>query len=192
MTRQINKFYFFILAFILIGCSEKNNTEDLSLEIQNLRKENDSIKQLLDSQCPKSRLNNDTILNGTTFLPHSSKMIGLINNGIEPIELKIIKECEVKDFDKDAFPKFIEIRRTSTTLIIDVEIIANACHNFLGEAEVVGTETLNLVYTEYGGFCSWGTCTLRFTFDTTLEKEYQVLKYVTINGSETKGVIPND
>ncbi|MBL4752249.1 MAG: hypothetical protein JKY52_01430 [Flavobacteriales bacterium] len=133
------------------------------------------------------------VLAGTTFLPYSDKMVRLMNNGLSPISLQIIQECDnttdPKTF-KD-YPKFIVVKRDSSVLTIDVSVVANCCHNFLGEAEVIGKDTLNLVYTSYGGFCSCSCCfTLRYKFDTTMEDYYQVLKFVTINGSKTLGQIP--
>ncbi len=132
------------------------------------------------------------VLTGTTFLPYSEKMIGLLNKGLSPISFKIIDECDDK-IDPETFkdyPKFSAVSRTSNQLTIAVSIVANCCHNFLGEAEVIGTDTLNLVYTAYGGFCACRCCfTIAYTFDTRLEERYQILKYVTINGSKTVGQI---
>lgn len=132
------------------------------------------------------------VLAGTTFLPYSDKMIGLLNNGLSPISLEIIQECDNTTDPKTfkEYPKFIATSRVGNTLAIDVSVIANCCHNFLGEAEVKGKDTLNLVYTSYGGFCSCECCfTLRYKFDTSREEMYQVLNYVTINGSKTVGQI---
>lgn len=134
-------------------------------------------------------LSTPQVLAGTTFLPYSEKMIGLLNNGLSPISLEILETCDnsTARSNKADYPIFKNITRTDNQLTIDVVIIANCCHNFLGEAEVVDDNTLNLLYTAYGGFCSCSCCyTLRYKFDTTMEKHYQVLKYVTINGSEEK------
>lgn len=135
------------------------------------------------------------ILIRTTFLPYTNKMIGLLNNGLSPIRLEIIHGCD-KATDPKTFkdyPKFIGISRDSNLLTIDVSVIANCCHNFLGEAEVVGSDTLNLVYTSYGGFCSCECCfTLSYKFDTTMEEYYRILKYATINDHKIVGQIPND
>lgn len=132
------------------------------------------------------------VLVGTMFLPYSDKMIGLLNNGLSPISLEIIQECDNTTDPKTfkEYPKFIATSRVGNTLTIDVSVIANCCHNFLGEAEVKGKDTLNLVYTSYGGFCSCECCfTLRYKFDTSREEMYQVLNYVTINSSKTVGQI---
>lgn len=133
------------------------------------------------------------VLIGTTFIPLSNKMIGLLNNGLSPISLEIIEECDNTTNPEtfNDYPKFISTSRVEDTLTIDVSVVANCCHNFLGEAEVVGKDTLNLVYTSYGGFCSCNCCfTLRYKFDTSMEEEYQTLNYVTINSSKTVGQIP--
>lgn len=135
------------------------------------------------------------ILIGTTFLPYSDKMIGLLNKGISPISFEVIKECDnsisPKYFKK--YPKFVMVKKDTTSLTIDVTVVANCCHNFLGEAEVKKNNTLNLIYTSYGGFCSCNCCfTLRYKFDTTMEDHYQILKYVTINDSETVELIPEE
>ncbi len=133
------------------------------------------------------------VLAGTTFLPYSDKMIGLLNNGLAPISLEVIEDCD-RSIDPrtfDDYPKFLNVLRDKNELTIDVSIVANCCHNFLGEAEVVGAHTLNLVYTAYGGFCACNCCfTLRYTFNTTMEEKYQILKFVTINGAKTVGQIP--
>lgn len=132
------------------------------------------------------------VLAGTTFLPYSDKIIGLLNNGLSPISLEIIKECnEAEPEEFKNYPKFLNVQRSANTLTIDVAVVANCCHNFLGEAEVTGKDTLNLVYTSYGGFCGCSCIfVLRYKFDTSFEEEYQILKHVTINKSKTKGKIP--
>jgi hypothetical protein len=189
LTIHIGTCIFFVALF---GCSDDSKSKELFEEIEQLEKENDSLRNILESDQMVQTVSHDTALYGTTFLPYSSKMIGLMNRGLEPIDFTIIKDCQASMFRNEDYPKFINIVRTETTLTIDVEIIGNFCHNFLGEAEVVGENTLNLIYTDYGGFCSWGPCTLRYIFNTTMEKEYQTLKYVTINGSKVVGLIPNE
>lgn len=133
------------------------------------------------------------VLIGTTFLPSSDKMIGLLNKGISPISLTLVQSCD-NSVGPSAFkdyPIFREIKRDSTTLTIEVSVIANCCHHFLGEAEVIGKDTLNLVYTSYGGFCSCKCCfTLKYKFDITMAEDYPILNYVTINGSKVVGQIP--
>ena len=147
----------------------------------------------LDTLFIPSGRSSKQVLAGTTFLPYSDKMIGLLNNGLSPISLEVVEECDrsVDPRTFDDYPKFLNVWRGKNELTIDVSVVANCCHNFLGEAEVVGSDTLNLVYTAYGGFCSCNCCfTLRYKFNTKMEANYQILKFVTINSNETVGQIP--
>ncbi|WP_338815058.1 hypothetical protein V9L05_08015 [Bernardetia sp. Wsw4-3y2] len=156
----------------------------------------DIDKYETDTFTVKSSQVQKQVLIGTTFLTASDKLIQLTNHGLYPISLELLKDCN-NTTDPDTFedyPKFIEVKRDSLTLTIDVEVVANCCHNFLGEAEVKGKDTLNLVYTSYGGHCMCNCVfTLRYKFDTRMEQSdyYPILKYVTINGSKTTGKIPN-
>lgn len=173
----------------LYGQIAENDTVFIKKEVHFKKVEIDTI--IIKGGIPPSQ---PKVLIGTTFLPYSNKMIGLLNKGLSPIKLEVIEECNgsitPKNF-KD-YPKFIKIVRNSNQLTIDVSIFANCCHNFLGEAEVIENDTLNLIYTSYGGFCSCNCCfTLRYKFNTSMEKNYQILKYVTINSSKKKGKIPN-
>jgi hypothetical protein len=133
------------------------------------------------------------VLVGTMFIPMSDKMIGLLNNGLSPIRLELIQGCD-NTVDPRTFadhPLFQKVERDSTTLTVEVSVIANCRHDFLGEAEVIGNDTLNLIYTSYGGFCSCQCCfTLNYAFDTTMEEDNQVLRYVTINRSKKVGLVP--
>ena len=133
------------------------------------------------------------VLAGTTFLPYSEKSIELLNRGLRPIELKIINECDDKNLYSsfNDFPKFERIYRKPDELVIEVSIIANCCYNFLGEAEVLGNDTLNLIYTAYGGFCSCECCyTLQYSFKTSLEENQERMRFVKINGDTTVARIP--
>lgn len=133
------------------------------------------------------------VLAGTTFLPYTDKMIGLLNRGLSPISLEVISECDDSWSPKSntEYPIFLATERNADTLTIDVAIVANCCHNFLGEAEVIGSDTLNLVYTSYGNFCSCQCCfTLRYKFDTSMELQYGELKHVSINNSRISSLIP--
>lgn len=146
----------------------------------------------IDTLYISSGIGYDQVLVGTTFLPSSEKMFLLENKGLLPISLEIIEECD-NTTDPETFneyPKFLSTSRVGNTLTIDVSVIANCCHNFLGEAEVVGKDTLNLLYTSYGGYCACSCCyTLRYKFDTSEEDYSKALSFVTINNSKAVGQI---
>lgn len=179
---------FFILFATLVN-GQNNNTDTVFIKRQI---SNDEIR--IDTMLIEAGVMSQQVLVGTTMLPYTPKMIGLLNNGLSPISLEILESCdgsEKPDFSK--YPDFKTIQRDSNVLIIDVAIVANCCYNFLGEAEIHG-DTLNLIYTGYGNFCSCSCCyTLRYKFDTSMENYYQLLKHVTVNGVARKtGDIPKE
>lgn len=151
-----------------------------------------SNKFEIDTLYISSGLGYDQVLAGTMFLPNSEKMFLLENKGLFPISLEIIEECN-NTTDPETFneyPKFLSTSRVGNTLTIDLSVIANCCHNFLGEAEIVGKDTLNLLYTSYGGYCACScSFTLRYKFKTSEEDYSKALNFVTINNSKTVGQI---
>lgn len=126
------------------------------------------------------------VLAGTMFIPYSNRMIRLLNHGIYPKELILLEGCDGGTHPDEfhEFPKFLTTSRVGNELTIDVSVIANCCHSFLGEAEIKGKDTLNLRYISYGDFCACSCCfTLRYTFDTDGEEDFEIMNFVTINGS---------
>lgn len=148
----------------------------------------------IDTFLIEAGVSSQQVLVGTTMLPSTQKMIGLLNKGVSPISLEVLEACDNSGKPPSGnYPDFKAIVRDADKLTIDVAIVANCCHNFLGEAEIIG-DTLNLIYTGYGSFCSCNCCyTLRYTFDTSMESDDQVLKHVTVNGNDTRiGEVPNE
>lgn len=189
MKSLINIFTVLLCVFGLTAAYGQNTQTDTVFVKRTVGENEFEIDTLL---IPGGR-SSQQVLAGTTFLPYSDKMVKLLNQGLSPISLEIIKDCDntTDPSNFKDFPKFREVKRDADELLIDVSVIANCCHNFLGEAEVVGQDTLNLVYTSYGGFCSCKCAfTLRFRFDTTMEDQHQILKYITINSSKTAAPIP--
>lgn len=173
------RFLILFLGVFILGCNAEN--ENNNALIHELQYEIDSLKKRVQEE--ENGVTNE--IKGTGFLPYSSKMIGLMNHGIEPIDFTIQKECEVKYIENEnQYPIIKEAFLENHTLVIIVEIIGNACHNYLGEAELTDYNTLNLIYTDYGGFCSWGTVTLQFRLDTSLMDDENELKRVTVNGQD--------
>ena len=107
---------------------------------------------------------------------------------------KILKsECLNSGSEKIAPTKInlVEIKNDST-LVIDININANCCHDFLGEIEITKDNVLNLIYHGYGSYCSCNCC-FGLTYQMFLVKEedydFNKIKSVMINGikeTETK------
>jgi len=187
------KIFYLLIGFLFIGnCYGQEIANDTIF----IKKTVHTEKIEIDTLIIKGGISpaETKVLIGTTFLPYSNKMIGLLNKGIEPISLNVVEECN-QSVDPELFvnyPQFIKVERDSNELTIDVSVIANCCHEFLGEAEVLNDDTLNLIYTSYGGFCTCSCVfTLRFIFNTEMESNYNILKFVKINNSVIKAVIPS-
>src|SRR5690606_10229210 len=124
------------------------------------------------------------------------KIVSLLNHGIGALGLELLGECN-SDFDprqRDKYPILDRIERAGDLLTIDITVMANCCHHFLGEAHVVDGNILDLVYTSYGMHCSCTCCfPLRYTFNTTMESEYGILEKVMVNGNRAvMGMIPSE
>lgn len=126
----------------------------------------------------------DPILIKTCFIPHSVKMIELLNEGITPIDFKSFED--EKNIHFKEYPKFLNTTLQENVLTVKVAISGYCCHNFLGEAEIVDQNTLNLLYISYGGFCA---CNCISTLQYRLKVNNDQLKYITINGSKIKAKI---
>ena len=156
-----------IVLFMGVGCHAQSNIDEVT----------DSTDQA------ESGLS-DHVLKGTTFLPYSKRNIGLLNAGLEPIELTKTGTCDGREkVDSRAYPKIIDVNRDGDILTVDI-IVASYCgDDFLGEAEVNG-DTLNLVYISYGDFAACTCCyTLRYSFNTALEEYNEIIKFVTVHNN---------
>lgn len=190
--RKITVLIIFLIGFSQIQLSFGQSTTTYYDSIF-VKKMVDIDEYETDTFTVKSSQVQKQVLIGTTVLPYTDKLINLRNTGLELVSLELLKNCNnTTDPDTfDDYPKFIEVKRDSLTLTVDVEVVSNCCHNFLGEAEIIEDKTLNLVYTSYGGHCMCDCMfTLRYIFDTRMEKVSHILQYVTINGSKTTGKIP--
>ena len=164
---------------------------------QNLDKDSVFIKSSIsemefryDTLYFKAGIVNPPVLVATQALFGSDRLNNLMNNGLYLVSLGLVDECDdsVNPKEFNDYPKFRNIERGSKNLIIDVSIVSNCCHNFLGEAEVIGenSDTLNLIYHGYGGFCSCSCCfTLRYNFRIDLDEEVKKIKYIKISGRKS-------
>lgn len=131
------------------------------------------------------------ILVGTTFLPYTDRWYPLMDYQLNPQDLSVVSECSksIERLNQDDYPLFHRAELDSSNLTIEVSIISNCCDHFLGEAEVVGGDTLNLMYHAYGGNCGCNCCfTLQYRFNYWGKEEFP-LHHVTINGSMNKAAI---
>ncbi len=183
-----------LLLFLIILCSNnffgQNSLVDTVL-IKYVDEENDTI--YLEGGIPSSV--QQQVLVGTTVLPYSKNNISSFHSGFNLIDLTLNKNCNEDPRNFSLYPIINSIQKDSNTMVVDVSIVDNCCYNFLGEASVLGNDTLNLIYHGYGGFCSCKCCyRLKYTFDISIENPENTLNFISIkeeNGETITQKIPS-
>jgi hypothetical protein len=126
-----------------------------------------------------------TILFGTTLLPNTSNQVYLYGFGLY-LQSMNGSEC-MNDMGKpESFADFVQnIDLTDTSLLVNIQISANCCHSFLGDASVVDDTIFQLIYYGYGaGYCACNCCfglTYYFTREDYGREEFDRIRYVMIN-----------
>jgi hypothetical protein len=122
-------------------------------------KKNDTI--LIDSPM------DGQILYGTMALPSTSNQIGLY--GTNGFWLKDMIGSPCNALGEHEVENHIEsIFQTDSSFIVAIQIGANCCHKFLGDAGIMNDTILNLIHIGYGGNCA---CTCCFGLTYTFYKE---------------------
>jgi hypothetical protein len=99
------------------------------------------------------------ILAGTCVLPWTVNQQYAKGHGIffEKVLKSDCKNHGEEVYNSDA--KINSITSTDTSLIIDINIYENCCHDFLCDISIDSTSTLNLVYYAYGStYCACDCC----------------------------------
>jgi hypothetical protein len=126
------------------------------------------------------------VLRGTTVLKASET--NMETRAVHGLWLDDLKSSECLEPMTETPPatEITSVKQTDdTTLLITANIVSNCSYNFLGEIEVVGGNTLNLIYHGYGGFASCNCCfglTYKIYLDREGDYKFNKLKYVTIKG----------
>lgn len=134
-----------------------------------------------------------TILFGTTLLPNTSNQIYLYGMGLF-LQSVTGLECMNGMGEPKSFSDFVEhLDLTDSSLLINIQIDANCCHSFLGDATVVDDTLLQLIYYGYGGgYCACNCCfglTYYFHRDDYGKEDFDKIKYVVIN-DDRKNLYP--
>ncbi|XOV68163.1 MAG: hypothetical protein ACFHU9_03115 [Fluviicola sp.] len=127
------------------------------------------------------------ILVGTTMLPNTRNQFSAYSfdlhfSGFAGSECK--NHTESKAYGPD---KVVDVQWTDSTLIINCQIGANCCHDFLGDIFVNDEGVLDLKYYGYGVYCACNCCfglTYTFTIEHLSRDEKNELTAITINGNE--------
>jgi hypothetical protein len=174
---QCNFLSIAILFFFCIanpGCSHSNNNSKNTIH--------DTI--LVEKKFDEKEITGNKLI-GTTVLKLSEKNV---NTGrMHDLWLENVTASECMGSMEDPLPtKITSIKQpTDSTLVIKANIDANCSHDFLGEAEVLHGNTLNLIYHGYGGYAQCN-CVFELTYTFELPKESinkpNQIKYVTLDG----------
>ncbi|MCI4671926.1 MAG: hypothetical protein MRZ79_27535 [Bacteroidia bacterium] len=140
---------------------------------------------ITDTLYPPPGLLKPHMIVGTSMLHNSAKNILLLEEGIIPISLEILEDCKtVKPSSFKNYPQLLHTSQDSNLLTIDIAIVSNCCHDFLGEAELIGKDTLKLFYHSYGDHCACKCCfKLRYKFDLDLTIIPHLPAFVILEGS---------
>ncbi|SFU52362.1 hypothetical protein SAMN05216480_10611 [Pustulibacterium marinum] len=74
------------------------------------------------------------------------------------------------NIEMDLENRINSIQVTDTTLVVDINIVANCCSNLLYDAAVDDNGTLQLIIHEYSGYCTCACC-FGLVFNFKLDKE---------------------
>ncbi|MHB1278703.1 MAG: hypothetical protein ACYC1Q_09905 [Bacteroidia bacterium] len=122
-------------------------------------------------------------LSGTTILPWTGNQQNAKGYGL--YFDKITKSDCQSNAGKYYPPedKINTIIQSDTDLVIDINIGANCCHDFLCDIEVDSLGTLNLIHHGYGTYCACECCFgLVYHFNVMKYKDIREIKFVMING----------
>lgn len=123
------------------------------------------------------------LLIGTTVLPGTHNQMGARGSGL--YLKKVSKsDCQREAHEKVRPDKINSITATDSTLTIDINITDNCCYEFLCDASVDSSATLNLIYYGYGTYCACECCFgLTFHFEKEMGPEFTGIKAVMINNN---------
>jgi hypothetical protein len=101
------------------------------------------------------------------------------------------EDFKVDDCIKSGIPepdKILKIEKTKDYWIIKIKAYTNCCQDFLSDINVSNDNTLNLIFYNYGMYCSC-SCPFELTYKIRIMEleDIKKIKYVTINNkSKTK------
>lgn len=141
----------------------------------------EAIKYGTDTLLFESELQRQ-ILIGTTIVPWTNNQIHAKGYGID--FNKVTKSnCQGHGEEKNMEDRINSITQKGDSIVIDFNLYANCCHEFLCDISVDEAGVLNLMYTGYGNFCGCTCCFgLTYHLSVTKDPDYREINAVMING----------
>jgi hypothetical protein len=168
----MRQFYFLSIAILFAGCSESNS---------------DSKRVIHDTVFVEKKTDEESVnrLIGTTVLKSSQKIHNTAYETGLWLENLTTSECGAP-MEHPTPTQILSIKQiTDSSVVIKALIDANCSYDFLGEAEFLPGNILNLIYHGYGGYAQ---CNCEFELTYTFEilkdpiSKPEPIKYVTLNG----------
>ena len=144
----------------------------------------DSIEYLTDTLFRKTSFGPHFLFE-TDYLPNTRDQLQALGYGLQ------IKAVDSKCVDKGiefGVNKLLTLDKTDSTVLVKYKIATNCCYSFLGDMEIVDSNTINLKYIDYGTICGC-TCYHELTYSIDVEflfkeykENYRKIQFITLNG----------
>lgn len=172
----------FFISLLWIGISFNSVSQDTVYISATEDWTADSLKYKTDTIVFSSGLVRNLLV-GTCRIPSTSNQINAYGWGL------YFKKVTGSDCDDNGERKFKFTDRvnsylvTDSSLLIDITIRENCCYDFLCDISIENNETLNLMFTGYGGNCGCTCCFgLVYEFELMNPEDFKKIKSITING----------
>jgi len=150
------KFLLFVIGFCLLnfpGWTQYDTVYiryDTQLAFDSTNYKTDTL--LFNGQMSRAVVGGTTVLPGTANQQYA-RLFGLDLQQVE------FTPC-TRERKPHLLPTTIRsIEETDSTLIIDIQLIANCCHSFLCDVEILEDSVINLLYIGYGAeYCACNCC----------------------------------
>lgn len=123
------------------------------------------------------------ILMGTTIIPSTHNQMNAWGYGLF---LEKITKSDCQSHGEEVYwnkDKINFVDMTDTTLTVDITVYDNCCYDFLCDAAIDSSGTLNLIYQGYGGHCACDCCFgLVYHFTRTTYSDNQPITSVQLQG----------
>lgn len=164
------------LILITINCFGQNDTVFIRKNIKYYPEKAVYKTDTIVFETPNAR----NILIGDAILTQTSNQQGAKSYGF------FFEEFNVKDCRNSEIPKpnkIIGIEKNKEEWNITALVYSNCCQNFLADISVENDNTLNLIYLNYGMYCSC-SCPFELKYKIRIMEfdDLKKIKYLTING----------
>jgi len=180
----------YLLIILLSPLTILSQTDTVFLRYINHSSEQDSL-YVIDTISKNGSIYRDQILIGTGLLSRTYDQMAALEFGVQGAK---VTETPCSRGEKEGIEtEIIKLNLSDTALSVDCLLEANCCFAFACDYSIIGDSILFLKYTGFGSVCGCSCCFgLNYTFELDREnKDFRKLKYIRLQGSEKKKLIPH-